>query len=82
MPSSSLRRSGRRASSDAPLDHAPDNAEIIDALRSAGGIVLDAAHVLLRVLEALLVWIKPLCRAPFRLAHVRNGLPQRKPLWM
>ena len=28
MPSSPLRRSGRRAISDAPLDHVPDNAEI------------------------------------------------------
>ena len=46
MPSSPLRRSGRRAIPDAPLDHAPDNAEIIDALRAAGGIISDAAKAL------------------------------------
>ena len=46
MSSSSLRRSGRRAIPDAPLDQAPDNAEILDALRGAGGIVSDAAKAL------------------------------------
>ena len=35
MPSSPLRRSGRRASSDAPLDQAPDNEAILAALRAA-----------------------------------------------
>ena len=46
MPSSPLRRPGRRAISDAPLDNAPDNAEILDALRGAGGIISDAAKAL------------------------------------
>lgn len=46
MPSSPHRRPGRRAISDAPLDNAPDNAEILDALRGAGGIISDAAKAL------------------------------------
>ncbi len=47
MSSSTLRRSGRRAIPDAaPLDHAPGNEEILDALRAAGGIISDAAKAL------------------------------------
>ena len=47
MSSSTLRRSGRRAIPDAaPLDHAPSDEEILDALRAAGGIISDAAKAL------------------------------------